>query len=67
LPNLICGKKIVRIELIRTPLKQLKANSREFPTPHIYIELDYGPLQNTRALCVLRYIINFKSEMIDYF
>jgi hypothetical protein len=31
----------------------------------IYIELGYGALQNTRALCALRSIINFKLEMID--
>jgi hypothetical protein len=29
------------------------------------IELGYGALQNTRALYALRFIINFKSEMID--
>jgi hypothetical protein len=30
-----------------------------------YIELGYGALQNTKALCALRSIFNFKSEMID--
>jgi vacuolar protein sorting-associated protein 72 len=29
---------------------------------YIYIELGYGALQSTRALCALRSIINFKSE-----
>jgi hypothetical protein len=32
---------------------------------YIYIELGYGALQSTRALCALRYIIKFKLEMID--
>jgi hypothetical protein len=32
---------------------------------YIYIELDYGILQRTKALCDLRAIINFKSELID--
>jgi hypothetical protein len=32
---------------------------------YTYIELGYGALQSTKALCVLRYIIKFKSEMID--
>jgi hypothetical protein len=34
-------------------------------TLSIYIELWYGALQSTRALCALCSIINFKSEMID--
>jgi hypothetical protein len=33
---------------------------------YIYIyESDYGALQSTEALCALRSIINFKSEMTD--
>jgi hypothetical protein len=32
---------------------------------YIYIESDYGTLQSTEALCVLRSIFNFKSEIID--
>jgi hypothetical protein len=28
-------------------------------------ELNYGALQSTRALCALRSIFHFKSEMID--
>jgi hypothetical protein len=32
---------------------------------YIYIELDYGALKSIRALCDLRSIINFKSEMIN--
>jgi hypothetical protein len=35
------------------------------PFIYIYIELGYGALQSTSALCALRSIINFKSEMID--
>jgi hypothetical protein len=31
----------------------------------LFNELGYGVLQNTIALCALRSIINFKSEMID--
>jgi hypothetical protein len=31
----------------------------------IYIELGYGVLQSTKAFYVLRFIFNFKSEMID--
>jgi hypothetical protein len=32
---------------------------------YIYIILGYNVLQSTRALCALRSIINFMSEMID--
>jgi hypothetical protein len=38
---------------------------RERYDRYIYIELGYGVLQSTRALYVLCFIINFKSEMID--
>jgi hypothetical protein len=36
---------------------------------NIYIyrerESDYGALQSTEALCILRFIFNFKLEIID--
>jgi hypothetical protein len=32
---------------------------------YIYIVSDYGALQSTRVLCVLCFIVNFKSEMTD--
>jgi hypothetical protein len=45
----------------------LGTNKGEYIYTHIYIyiELGYGALQSTGVLCVLRSIMNFKSEMID--
>jgi hypothetical protein len=49
------------LELRKVYLLIQKKNMTTEESLGIYIELGYGALQSTRALCALHSIINFKS------